>query len=247
MADQILEKEKEAKSVKVNIRNNKKKFKTLSQKSIELENSRLNTFTILDKDLKTKKEVSENLQRTRKEINRLMTEKIDLLKIEQKVKDDIKRKEIKCSQIREEISTEEKEVKGLRSRLSSYSNSYIKNKKLSESVDLDQSRLESFLNTEKEAKQELLSEVNQQKMSLQRNRNMNKSFTSRKFISSDLDLESFKSEDSQYVNFDFIDLTNDQHLNEKDFFKSTSGNTAEMVTMATKRSGQTISEFDSKS
>mmetsp|Transcript_14444 Transcript_14444/g.12718 ORF Transcript_14444/g.12718 Transcript_14444/m.12718 type:complete len:268 (-) Transcript_14444:610-1413(-) len=103
---------------------------------------------------------------------------------------------------------------------------------------------------EKETKQELLSEVNIKKLNIKRYKSINKSFNSKKYISSDLDLESLRSEDSsQFINFDFVDLTNDQQqlINDKEFFKSIAGNTAEMVTMATKRSGQTTSQYDTKS
>lgn len=78
---------------------------------------------------------------------------------------------------------------------------------------------------------------------------MNKSFNSRKFITSEFDLESLRSDDSQFGSSDYADLTHEsnQPAFEKEFYKNTRENTAEMVTMPTKRTNLSNSEIDTRS
>ena len=170
-----------------------------------------------------------------------MNQNVDLKLIEQNINEEIRYINTKNSQFNEKITSENREVNNLKRKLSSYSNSYIQNKKLSESVDLNQSRFESFLNTGKETQKELLSEVNHRKASLQRYRSMSKSFSSKMPIF--LPLSPSQSEDSQLENYDFADLKNENQMSvfDKDLSKSTGRNIVEINTKPTSM------EWDTKS
>lgn len=187
--------------------------------------------------------------RIAKDVNRLMTQRLDLQKVEKKLREQIRLMNSNCAQLTQEMEVHSNDIHHIKRNLAKKSTSFNENRRLSESVDLNQSKLECFLNQSKETKKELLTEINSKKQKINRYRTINKSFSSRRFISSDFDAESRQSEDSQIANFDFVDLTNQELQNavDKEFVKSLGGSTAENATMATKRSRNSNSEFDSKS
>lgn len=209
LAEQLQEKKRQAKEIKQIIAERKQKLKEISsQKS--LINSEIQVLSATKTDETDKLEsMRASSNRLKKDVNRLMTERLDLQKLERKMREQLRQMSSNCKQLTEEMHNDSKEISKLKDKLSTYSNTFIRNKRLSDSVDLDQSKLESFLNFEKETKQELLSEVNQKKRVIERFRSINKSYSRSRFISSDLDSESAISEDSQLVSLDFADLTSE--------------------------------------
>lgn len=155
MVQKMTNTDKEKKRVKQDMKKQKKILKSLAKKTTELKNSRpkVSEFGSNESNLH---DISEKSLKLSKEVNCLMTQNLDLKNLENKVKEDIKHINRRKEQVHEEITSENNKVSNLKRKLSSYSNSYLQNKKLSESVDLDQSKLESCLNIGKETKQELL-------------------------------------------------------------------------------------------
>ena len=133
-----------------------------------------------------------------------MTERLGYQKEEKKLKEQVRQMKSTCKQLSIEVKEDRRQVQKISQKLARFSNSFLQDKRLSESVDLDQSRLESFLNNEKETKQGLLCEVNQKKRHFHRQRSINKSCTSHKFISSDMESASDISFNDS--NFDFVDI-----------------------------------------
>lgn len=83
-----------------------------------------------------------------------------------------------------ELKSETDQLNQLKTKLSSYSKNLHRNKHLSESVDLDQSRLEGFLNAEVEAKQELMSVLHKRRRTMNNSRiSLKNGDVSQKFIS----------------------------------------------------------------
>jgi chromosome segregation ATPase len=240
-------KNQQVKTLKHDIKHRKHSLAKLSHHKNEVGNN-LTKISKQNEKYKDRKDIKIASSKLSKEVNRLLTEKLDLQKFGKKVKEQIKMMQMNQTQLKNEMNNDVKEVEKLKERLNGYSFSYNQNKQLSESVNLGQSRLESFLNCEKETRQELLCEVNQRKKTIQRFKSMNKSFNSDKFISSDFDLESKQSIESQFNNFDFVDLSNEpfQPTFEKEY-RSMGGSTAEYATMATKRSLNTVSDQDTRS
>lgn len=207
---QLQDKTHQVKLVEKERKQRKQKLRKIGAKKQAISNE-LAAILAVNSEETTKLEQIHNTSMTlAKDLNRLRIEKMDLQKLEKKMRDQICQMDSTYRQLSSEMEHEQREVSVLKERLSSYSNSFIHNKRLSESVDLDQSKLENFLNYEKETKQELLSEVNNKKKKIERIRTFSKSNIGKNFITSDVDGESMISEDSQLANFDFVDLTSER-------------------------------------
>lgn len=244
-AQQLNEKEQQIKCIKGGIKERKDMLRELEkQKQTVVEklsaskakHSRLSNFSEGTNIRKAKN----NLQ---KDVTRLMTEKLDLQKVEKKLRDQIRQMNCTSKQLMVEMDHEELEVSKLHERVSMYtSNSFIDH-------------------------QDKFSELNKsiQPIRKQRNRNKNKSCASLKFISSEIDSASEVSFIESVPNCDFVDITSGDkkweesaskncevaqsrspfNKAEKDQINSLGGSTADNMTMATKRS--TTSEFDTRS
>ena len=213
LAEKLQAKKKQVKEIKQVIGERKQKLKEISNQKYDVHNQLLILSASKTNEIDKLENMRVSSNRLKKDVNRLMTERIDLQKLERKMREQLRQMASNCKQLTEEMHNDSKEISKLKEKLSTYSSSFIRNKRLSDSVDLDQSKLESFLNYEKETKQELLSEVNEKKRVIERFRSINKSYSRGRFISSDLDAESAISEDSQLVSLDFADLTSEsKHL-----------------------------------
>lgn len=74
--------------------------------------------------------------------------------------------ETQQKQMEEELDIDNEQLDKMKQKLESFSKTTDKNKKLSESVDLDQSKLEGKLNAEVEAKQRVISAIHKRKISM---------------------------------------------------------------------------------
>lgn len=247
LTNDLQTKNQQVKLLKHEIKNRKKRLESVAYHKSEVERS-LTKISKQSEKYKDRKDIKIAASTLSKEVNRLLTEKLDLQKFQKKIKEQIKMMQMNQTQLKYEMIDEVNQVDKLKEKLSTYSSSYNKNKELSESVNLGQSRLENVLNYEKETKQELLCEVNQRKKTIQRYKSINKSFSSDNFISSDYDIESKQSIDSHFNNFDFVDLSNENfQVNFEKEYRSMEGSNAENATMATKRSLKSGSDQDTKS
>jgi hypothetical protein len=242
-AQQLVDKEKQIKGIKGGIAEKKDMLKDLERQKQavmqKINNSkskqeRLSNFSEGTNIRKAKN----NLQ---KDVTRLMTEKLDLQKIEKKLRDQIRQMNFTSNQLMVEMNHEELEVSKLHEKVSMYtSNSFIDH-------------------------QDKFSELNKSIQPLRRQRIQNKSCTSLKFISSEIDSASEVSFIESVPNCDFVDITSDDkkweesatknyeivqshspfNKTDKDQANSQGGSTADYMTMATKRS--TTSEYDTRS
>lgn len=212
----LQKKNAQVKETKKTIKQKQRKLKQLMAQKRDLQRT-IDTMT-KNSELKNIEMAEDSITNLNKDVGRLMTERYSLQQIEMRVKDQLRHMTSSWKHLEVELEIETKELNTLKEKLTTYSTSFRKNKRLSESVDLDHSRLESFLNIEKETKQDLLNEVNKRKKALEVYKQTSKDCISRRslvpseFINSPFegDLESVKSHESGNPNYDFLDLTNER-------------------------------------
>ena len=140
-----------------------------------------------------------------KDVKRMTNEMNHMQRHEKKLKEQIIEFENDKKQLSSELESELKEIKRIQLKLNAYSSTIIKNKQLSDSVNMDKSRLENYLNLEKETKQELLSVVNKKRKEIEWYRRASKDFGSKSLInpndnvSSSEDDKSLKPSNSQII------------------------------------------------
>ncbi|CAI2384446.1 unnamed protein product [Moneuplotes crassus] len=200
MVQMIQQKDLATKMVRKDIKKRKRILKTLVENSAALENSRLN-FKDMDLNyLQYSPNSPPASLKISKEVNNLMNERAGLLNIQKELKENIRYLAAQKQQINAEITYEDESLLNLEQKLNSFSKTFKKNLRLTESVDLDQSKLENFLSIEKDAKEELLCEVSQTKERIRKIRNSNP-----------IDiLDSLNTNESNSVTFEFAEEIIDQ-------------------------------------
>ena len=226
LAEKWKKKNSQIKDLKRVISNKKNQLDILQQKSDEA-NKNLDIIINLkgdnDETFQSIKTTQLNLT---KDVSRMMIEINNLQKHEKRLKDYINRDEVQKRQLISELDCELKEIDKIKQKLDNHSSAFIRNKRLSDSVNMDQSRLESFLSMEKETKQELLSVVNMKKKEIELYKRKSKEFVSKSFINpndtvsshNDIEEESSHSDSSQIIPDELSDYETENKLGNKRYY-----------------------------
>lgn len=193
----------------------------------------------------SKDRIHNSVTNLQKDVNRLMTEKLNLLKCQKKTTDQVNSLISQKNKLEIQLNNEMVQLNDLKSNLSKFTQSFKHNKKLSESVNLDQSRLETVLTSEMEIKQELVSKIHRHKQSINESKLSNSRLNvSQKFINASVinDDESEKSFNCDVSILDIADIScenmiqqDKEYFEEKEFTRSIPESLGDLVTQATKR------------